>query len=273
MKSIIAGVLGFLLVTMLFFSCERIDAGHVGVKVNAFGSQKGIDGITEVTGVVLFNPFTTKIYEFPTYIQHKQYDGDNSFTVNSKDGSEFHVSPIINYQVNATRVPFIFGKYRRSLDEIEDGFLKVAVYDAFRIATNGYTADSLISNREVYEHKVRSILDKQLLSEGFIIQQFTSNLDYPATFKTSIEAKNNSVQKALQAENEVKTAEAQAKISIAQAEGKAQSVLINAKAEAESNRLRQQTLTSMLLQQMYIDKWDGKLPVYGQVPQMFKSVQ
>jgi hypothetical protein len=23
----------------------------------------------------------------------------------------------------------------------------------------------------------------------------------------------------------------------------------------------------------YINKWDGKLPVYGQVPQMFKNIQ
>lgn len=112
-----------------------------------------------------------------------------------------------------------------------------------------------------------------MLAEGFIIQQFTSNLDYPSTFKTSIEAKNGAVQKALQAENEVKTAEAQAKISIAQAEGKAQSILINARAEAESNRLRQQTLTPLLLQQMYIDKWNGVLPVYGEVPQLFKGIK
>ena len=62
------------------------------------------------------------------------------------------------------------------------------------------------------------------------------------------------------AENQVKTAEAQAKIKIAQAEGNAQALLTNARAEAESNRLRQQTLTPMLLQQMWIEKWDGVLP-------------
>lgn len=244
----------------LINSCERIDAGHVGVKVDMYGSGKGVNDVTEVTGWVFYNPFTTKIYEFPTFIQHKEYTGENSFIVNSKDGSEFTVSPIMNYSVQREKVPTIFAKYRRSLGEIEEGFLKTAVYDAFRLATNKYTADNLIGNREQFEIEVRRILESQLLKEGFVVSQFTSNLVYPDTFKKSIEAKNNAVQSALRAENDVKKAEAEAKIKIAKANGEAESMLALAKAEAESNRLRQQTLTPMLLQQQWIEKWKGNVP-------------
>lgn len=244
------------------FSCERIDAGHVGVKVNMFGTGKGVNDITEVTGWVFFNPFTTKIYEFPTFIQHKEYTGENSFIVNSKDGSEFNVSPIMNYSVQREKVPAIFAKYRKSLGEIEEGFLKTAVYDAFRLATNKYTADGLIGNREQFEIEVRRILETQLLKEGFVVGQFTSNLVYPETFKKSIEAKNNAVQAALRAENDVKKAEAEAKIRIAQSQGRAEAMLTEARAEAESNRLRQATLTPLLIQQQWIEKWDGALPTH-----------
>jgi len=272
-KVIGASVLGFFLLVVLFNSCERVDAGHVGVKVNMYGDNKGVDDVVAVTGMVFYNPITTKIYEFPTFIQHKEYKGENSFIVNSKDGSEFSVSPIMNYSVQREKVPAIFSKYRRPLEDIEEGFLKTAVYDAFRLATNKYTADELISNRAVFEVEVRRLLDAQLLKEGFTINQFTSNLIYPETFKKSIEAKNNAVQAALRAENEVKTAEAQAKIKVATAEGNAQAMLTSAKAEAESNRMKQVTLTPLLLQLEYINKWDGKLPVYGTVPQMFKNIQ
>jgi regulator of protease activity HflC (stomatin/prohibitin superfamily) len=272
-KTITAGVLGFITLIFLFMSCERIDAGHVGVKVNQYGDNKGVDNVVAVTGMVFFNPFTTKIYEFPTFIQHKEYTGDNSFIVNSKDGSEFAVSPIMNYSVQREKVPAIFSKYRRPLEDIEEGFLKTAVYDAFRLATNKYTADELISNRAVFEVEVRRLLDNSLLKEGFVINQFTSNLVYPETFKKSIEAKNNAVQAALRAENEVKTAEAQAKIKIATAEGNAQALLTSAKAEAEANRMKQQTLTPLLIQMEYVNKWDGKLPVYGQIPTLFKNIQ
>ena len=263
-----AGLSLFLI--LMTFGCERIDAGHVGVKVNMYGDGKGVDDVTEVTGWVFYNPLSTKIVEFPTYVQHIEYtrkvdeygevESDESFIVNSKDGSEFHVSPILNYSVKRDKVPYIFSKYRVELSLVEQGFLKTAVYDAFRIVANSYTADELIGNREKFELKVRQVLQKQLEPEGFMLSQFTSNLVYPETFKKAIEAKNNAVQAALRAENEVKTAEAQAKIKIAKAEGNAQAMLTSAKAEAEANRLKQQTITPMLLQLEWINKWDGRLP-------------
>ena len=265
LTKLLIGVSILTLIMFAFTGCERIDAGHVGVKVNLYGDGKGVDDVTEVTGWVLYNPISTKIVEFPTYVQHKEYkkveEGvDESFVVNSKDGSEFHCSPMVNYAVKREKVPYIFAKYRVELDKIEEGFLKTSIYDAFRVVANSYTADELISNRQQFEIKVRQVLEKQLAPEGFILQQFTSNLVYPETFKKAIEAKNNAVQQALMAENKVKQAEAEAKIKIATAEGNAQALLTNARAEAESNRLRQQTITPLLLQQMWIEKWNGDVP-------------
>ena len=63
-------VIAIIMMTFLFNSCERIDAGHVGVRVNLYGTGKGVGDITECTGWVFYNPISTKIYEFPTYIQH-----------------------------------------------------------------------------------------------------------------------------------------------------------------------------------------------------------
>jgi regulator of protease activity HflC (stomatin/prohibitin superfamily) len=264
LTKLLIGVSVLVLLIFGFTGCERIDAGHVGVKVNLYGDGKGVDDVTEVTGWVLYNPISTKIIEFPTYVQHKEYkkteEMDESFVVNSKDGSEFHCSPMVNYAVKREKVPFIFGKYRVELDRIEEGFLKTSIFDAFRVVANSYTADALISNRQEFEIKVRQVLEKQLSPEGFVLQQFTSNLVYPETFKKAIEAKNNAVQSALMAENQVKTAEAQARIKIATAEGNAQALLTNARAEAESNKLRQQTLTPLLLQQMWIERWRGDVP-------------
>lgn len=269
LTKIALSLVGLFLIVISFSGCERIDAGHVGVKVNLYGDGKGVDDMTEVTGWVFYNPITTKIIEFPTFVQHKEYkqtieDGvvvsDESFVVNSKDGSEFHVSPLLNYSVRREKVPYIFSKYRVELDIIESGYLKTAVYDAFRVVANAYTADALISNRQEFEKKVRQVLETQLAPEGFVLQQFTSNLVYPETFKKAIEAKNNAVQSALMAENKVKQAEAEAKIKIATAEGNAQAMLTRAKAEAEANRLRQQTLTPMLIQQQWIEKWKGNVP-------------
>lgn len=256
--AILTGVALVLLFSIV--GCERIDAGHVGVKINLYGDDKGVDDVTEVTGMVFYSPLSTTVEEFPTFIQHKEYVGENSFTVNSKDGSEFTVSPILNYSVKREMVPKIFSKYRKSLPDIEEGFLKTAMFEAYRIVTNNYNADALISSRQKFDAEVKKALEEQLLPEGFIISQFTSNLVYPETFKKAIEAKNNAVQTALTAENNVKTAEANAKIKVVNTEADAKAMLTRAKAEAEANELKQRTLTDLLLKQQWIEKWKGDVP-------------
>ena len=35
-----------------FSSCTRIDAGHEGIKVNLYGSNKGVDNVELCTGMV-----------------------------------------------------------------------------------------------------------------------------------------------------------------------------------------------------------------------------
>ena len=261
------------MVALVSTSCTRIAPGSVGVKVNQFGTDKGVMEAYECTGTVFYNPIKWDIYEFSTTIQHKEYSGEESFVVNSSDGAEFRVSPIINYSVKPESVVGVFKAYKKELPDLEKGFIKTAVYDAFRIATNSFSSDSLISNRSLYEAKVRQLLDKELVSNGFTISQFTSNLSYPETFKHAIEQKNAMTQQAMQAENKVRFAEANAKIQIATAEGNAKSLIIQAQADAEANRLRQQSLTPLLVQQQFITKWNGVLPTYGQVPTIFKSVQ
>lgn len=68
------------------------------------------------------------------------------------------------------------------------------------------------------------------------------------------------VQAALKAENEVKKAEADAKIEVAKAEGAAKAMKIKADAEAYYNRTISASLSHMIVQEDWIEKWDGKLP-------------
>ena len=39
-----------------------------------------------------------------------------------------------------------------------------------------------------------------------------------------------------------------------------------------SFHMMSQANTIAILEQMWIEKWDGKLPVYGQVPTLFKNI-
>lgn len=239
-------------------SIEGIDAGYVGIKVNLVGNNRGVDDITEVTGWVLYMPLFTQIHEFPTFTQVKDYE---PFHVNAKDGSEFMVDPTFSYYVNKDMVPQIFSQYRRNLAELENGYIRNVIMDSYRIIANQFSSDSLISNRQLFETRIQTMLQEELSKEGFIFQQLTSNLTAPQSLKDAIDAKNRTTQEAYQAENKLRQAEAEAKAKI-----------IAAEAEKKVNDLKASALTPLIIQQMYIEKWDGKLPQYGDVPKLFKDI-
>lgn len=73
----------------------------------------------------------------------------------------------------------------------------------------------------------------------------------------AVNQKNKAIQEAQRALNEVSVKKAEA-----------EKMLVQAKAEREANELKTASLTPAILQKMWIEKWDGKLPVYGNVPQM-----
>jgi regulator of protease activity HflC (stomatin/prohibitin superfamily) len=251
------------------FTYENIDAGNVGIRINLYGTDRGVDNITIVTGRVWYNTWTTKIVEFPTYTQNVDYD---PFVVTTKDAAEFQVDPKLNYHVNPVLVAQIYRQYRKPLKEIEQQFMRNSIYDAYRIVANSFTSDSVMSNREKFEDNIQRVLTRSLAKDGFIYDQLTSAITPPASLRQMINEKNASIQARLKAENEAKQAKAEGEVLKARADAEATATLVRARAEAEANRLRQQTLTPLIIQQEYVKKWDGKLPVYGTVPQMFKDI-
>jgi regulator of protease activity HflC (stomatin/prohibitin superfamily) len=249
----------FLAAIVALSSCTRIDAGHEGIKVNMYGTDKGVSDVVLVTGRVWYNPFTEDVYEIPTYVQTADYE---AFTVNAKDGSVFVVDPLVSYKVTAGKTPDIFVKYRKSVEEIQSTVLLTYTRDAFKNIFNRYPTDSILSKREQFDREVTALLTEELEKEGFHVEQLTFGMQYPESMTNAINAKNAAIQNAQKAENELRVAEANAKI-----------LVTNAKAQKEANDLLQQSLTPQLINKMFIEKWDGSTPLYGQSPMMFKNVQ
>lgn len=109
-------------------SCsERVDAGSEGILVNLYGSDKGVDDVSLVTGRVWYNPFTEEVYEYPTFVQTIDYP---AFTVNAKDGSEFTVDPTVSLKMIDGNAPKVFKKYRKELSDIVNVTLFNYVKDA-----------------------------------------------------------------------------------------------------------------------------------------------
>ena len=76
-------------------------------------------------------------------------------------------------------------------------------------------------------------------------------------------AKNEALQAVYKAKADVENANAQALVKVATARADAEAMLVTARAESEAVRLRTQVITPFTIQQAWIDKWDGALPVYS----------
>lgn len=263
--SIISGIALIAILIFAPISCERIDAGHEGIKVNLYGDDKGVGNVSLCTGMVWYNPYTTQVYEYPTFAQTVDFE---PFEVNSKDGTKFKVDPSMIVKIKDGDSPLIFKKYRKGLQDVINGSLYIYVKDAARIVFNKYTADSIVSYREKVDKAFDEYVRNAFIRESFVLEQLTPGISYPKSYEDAINAKNKAIQDEMRIANEVKVAEAQTR----KAEAEAKKKIVAAQAESEANRLRTQTLTPQVLEKAWIDKWDGKLPVYGTVPSMFKDI-
>lgn len=249
-----------IMASLCMLSCASVDSSEVGIKFKKFSVSDQGELIAEnVSGYVFYLPFTTDVFTYPTFVQRKDYE---PLTVTTKDAATFTMDPLLAYQLKKDMAVQVFSKYRKNLRDIEEGYMKTVIFDAYRLTANKYTSDELMANRAEFEAGVRALLEKSLEQEGFIVHEFTSQITPPAALQAAIDSKNKSIQESLKAENEVKKAEANAKIAIAQAEGNAKAMKIKADAEAYYNRTIAASLSPMIVQEDWIEKWDGKLPTY-----------
>ena len=257
-KYALVGAIVIALIPSFLVRCTRVDSSAVGVRFNKLSlTEQGTLDASPVTGYVFYCPITTDVFKYPTYVQRVDY---KPFTVTTRDAAIFTMDPTMAYYLNRTKAVDVFFKYRRDLADIEAGYMRTVIYDAYRISANNYTSDELMANRAKFENEVRLMLDSALTAEGFIVTEFTSQITPPESLRKMIDAKNAAVQAALKAENEVKEAEANAKIAVAKAEGEAKAMKIKADAEAYYNRTIAASLSKLIIQEDWIEKWDGKLP-------------
>jgi hypothetical protein len=125
-KPMLIIIVGLIISAINPFSLERVDAGHIGLKVNLTGDERGVSDYTYKTGWVIFNNWTEKLYEFPTFQQHIDY---NTQTVITKGGFNADINPSFNYALVPNAVGDMFQNLRLPIKEVEQGWLKMPSWD------------------------------------------------------------------------------------------------------------------------------------------------
>ncbi len=269
-----------LIIALLVISataCSKVPAGNVGVKVYLLGGSKGVD--TEVLSPGRYwIGVNEDLYLFPTFTQNYTWanvkgEADESISFQTVEGLSVNADIGISYSIEPSKVPQVYQKYRKGINEITDIYLRNMVRDALVTSASDLAIEAVYGKGKADLIKeVENEVRMQVAPLGINVERlyWVGEIRLPATVIASINSKIQATQISMQRENEVKTAEAQAAIEVAKARGDSQAVLLRAEAEAKSIQMRADALSqnARLVELNAVDKWNGVLPVnmYGSAP-------
>jgi regulator of protease activity HflC (stomatin/prohibitin superfamily) len=257
----------------------RIGPGYVGIEINLAGSQRGAQEIPIRTGWVFYSPLKTQIVEYPTFVQTVKWTGDvneghplnEEIVFNSKEGQEVRADVSLSYAIDAGKIPDFYVKFRSDdLEKFTHGMLKDIVRNSLNEMASTYTLEDIYGeNKARFLTQTRERIQAQVEPVGVQIQQFgfIGKPRFTATIEQAITQKTQAITDAERARNQLAVTQAEVAKTVAEAEGEARSAIERARGEAESNRLRQASITPQLLewkrlenQRAQIDRWNGELP-------------
>jgi regulator of protease activity HflC (stomatin/prohibitin superfamily) len=234
------GVIAFFIIISLN-PCVMISAGHRGIILN-FGAVS--DRVLS-EGLHIRIPVMQNIEEIDVRVKKNETKCEAA----SKDLQNISSIIAVNYHLRADKVNEL---YKNVGVNYESTIIDPAVQEVMKGVTAKYTATELITLREQVSIAVKESLDARLAKYFIIIDDFSiKDFQFSATFTKAIESKQEAEQLALKAERDLQRFKIEAEQKIA-----------TARAEAETLRLKNISVSPLMIQLNAIDKWDGKLPQY-----------
>ena len=243
-------------------SCERVAPNYYGVLMENYGKD-GKRDYTIQKGKVNVMGAGTELFQVPAFEQRGSFtneDGtDRILHLKASDNTDFTARPAYSYQVIEDRVVDVvfqnarLGSGDEFMKSLEDKILEPHIYDLIKEESRKYKTDTLMAEGGSlkFEERVQKIVAKSFEEKGLKLITFSTNLDFSDKVKSKIDSRN-----------EVNT-----NISVLDQqieEQKKRNEL--ARLKSEENLIISRGITPQLLQQQFIDKWDGKTPLYGNTP-------
>lgn len=155
---------------------------------------------------------------------------------------------------------FLYRYNNTPLETVIDTDIKKLVEDRFNIETAKYTSTELGGAKGNIMEAVKNYVVPYFKEYGITITVLG--------MKEGVSYENDEIQKAIDAkfasEQELVIQQNKNDAAIAKAEADAKAKIMDAEAQAKANVLLTESLTPELLEKMYYEKWDGKLPyIYG----------
>jgi regulator of protease activity HflC (stomatin/prohibitin superfamily) len=268
--------LAIVVTLVILFICwvlcfKMISPGYVGVVVDLFGDEKGVEPKELKVGMHWISPWK-RVYEFPVFEQNLTWEGEkDAFSFQTSEGLAVSAEVGITYHLRPDSVHLIFAKYRRGMYEITHTFMRNYIRDAINKSASKMKIEDLYgTGKESFFDNCQNLIKEDLQEIGIEISRIylIGRFHFPQKVVAALNSKIEAIQRAQQRENELREAEAEAKKQVAQAEGAAKCAILKAESEAKANIVLAESVTGELIQWQAIQKWDGKLPrvTSGAVP-------
>lgn len=267
----IAGLI--VMATMLSgcMACTTVPPGNVGIKVNLWGENRGVQDLEIVTGRVVYNAITEDVVVFPTHMQTVSWTRDvnegnaidESITFNSEEGTVINADVTVSFSISPEAVDDLYIEFRQVPGEIMDGYVRNRVRDIL----NAETSDMAVI--DIYGEQKQELLDDvlaRLRSEfdrrGVMFDSigFVGALRLPPDVSRAIDQRIQAQQAAERAVSVTRQRQEEARQTAAQASGEAARIIIEAEAQAEANRVVSESLTPTLILWETIESWNGVTP-------------
>jgi len=235
---------GFILLILLIIAWPfgTIGAGERGVLLR----WSAVTGKVFDEGLFVRIPISDRVIVMDVKIQKEQIEA----TAASKDLQSVTSIVALNFHINPDRVANI---YQDVGTEYKSRLIDPALQESVKASTAKYTAEELITKRELVREEIRNHVKDKLATHGIEVDDFNIvDFSFSRSFNEAIEAKVMAEQSALAAKNKLEQIKFEADQKIAEARGKAEAIRI------ESIALKD---NPQVLQLRALEKWDGKLPV------------
>lgn len=219
--------------------CEKVDAGHVGIRVKSFGG--GVSTEVVQPGKLVWNGPGYTMYEYPVFKQTATWTGDNRVTFQTGDSMSVGADVGMTYHVGEHCVTKFFSEYRVDIEKVTNTFVLNNVRSSFNNhAGNIKDAAYLIPGKTALLANIKTQLKKDLepnclyVDDVYLVSEFV----LPQQIKGAINAKIQATQMAAQRQNELAQSQAEAAKAVAEAQGQKDSAILKAEGEARAIQIK-----------------------------------
>ena len=257
---------------LILFSCMSfVPTGHTGIQTT-FGRVN--DGTLDA-GLAWHAPWVSVVN-----MDNREQRVPFTLEAFSKDIQQVDIQGSINININKATA---MNLYREVGVNYVNVFVTPRIQEDVKIVIARYTAENLISNRQVASDTIYELIKEELTEKGInVISLALENINFQESFESAVEAKQVAAQNKLTEETRQaqmtmeEEAAAQRAIIAANAEAEkakiaaqadlevvkiqAEAALYAGEKEAEMNKRISEALTPELIRYYWIKQWNGKLP-------------